>query len=293
MVAHAQYQLSCQALCMTLMFSFPLWRAYRSNFIEGALHATKPGRWRHPSYSADGSWVPGSLEKPVIRGRGICGQCKCCFNHATQVKQVHQSNRVSSKEETQNLKVQTKPRQGQSALRKKGGAAYAQRDGRLAGWNLVGKMNTRDTPKPFEPSGNPLVLSYPPDLTVEVTTLVLMSPESTLLALKIRLTPTLQPSSLHVACLTAFTLIPFSPHHFKHSSLPAPQSIVSGFWLTLPQAAGSSTFPNTIQFQSLTIVQVSTGSQGSSSTVATLWGQERGGRSHWGFHTCFQGPMLY
>lgn len=72
------------------------------------------------------------------------------------------------------------------------------------------------------------MLSYPPDLTVEAITLVPMSPESTLLALKIRLTPTLQPSSLRVACLTAFTLIPFSPHQFKHSSLPAPQCIVFG-----------------------------------------------------------------
>lgn len=61
----------------------------------------------------------------------------------------------------------------------KGGVAYTQRDGRHAGWNLVGKMNTHDTLKPFEPSGNPLVLSYPPDLTVDATTLVPKSPEST------------------------------------------------------------------------------------------------------------------
>lgn len=183
---------------------------------------------------------------------------------------LHKSSRsikatgFSSKEETQNLKDQTKPRQGPSALRKKGGAAYAQRVGRLAGWNLVGKMNTRDTPKPFEPSGNPLVLSYPPDLTVEATTLVPMSPESTLLALKIRLTPTLQPSSLHVACLTAFTLIPFSPHQFKHSSLPAPQSIVYGVLTHTAPGSRLLYLPkHTIQFQSLTIVQISTGSPGS------------------------------
>lgn len=30
---------------------------------------------------------------------------QCSSNHATQLKQVHQSNRVSNKKETQNLKV--------------------------------------------------------------------------------------------------------------------------------------------------------------------------------------------
>jgi hypothetical protein len=49
---------------------------------------------------------------------GSCGQRKCSSNHATQVRQVHQSNRGSNKEETQNLKVQTKALQGHSALRK-------------------------------------------------------------------------------------------------------------------------------------------------------------------------------
>ena len=47
---------------------------------------------------------------------GSCGQRKCSSNHATQVRQVHQSNRGSNKEETQNLKVQTKALQGHSAL---------------------------------------------------------------------------------------------------------------------------------------------------------------------------------
>lgn len=108
----------------------------------------------------------------------ICGQRKCCSNHAIQVKQVHESNRVSNEEETQNLKVQTKARQGRLSP-EKGGPAYTQQDGRHAGWNSVGKMIHMTPPKPFEPSGNPLVLSYPPDLTEEATTLVPKSPEST------------------------------------------------------------------------------------------------------------------
>lgn len=115
---------------------------------------------------------------------GNCDRYNCCYNHGTQIKQAYEGKGASNKEGTPNLREQgcVSSNKGQPwerwcslhTMRWKacrlecgGEQEYAQQPCTL-----------KPQPAHSEPSGNPLVLSYPPDLTMEATTLVPRSLES-------------------------------------------------------------------------------------------------------------------